>query len=88
MAEKSPRRLIPWVGPWLRSQRIAASIPRERIARDIGRDKSAISRIESSQTSISADELPVVLRAYRMTPEQWAAMALQAIRRPMRRVLK
>jgi transcriptional regulator with XRE-family HTH domain len=79
VANRSPKRLEPWVGPWLRARRLAAQTPRADIAKRIQRDMSALSRIESSQSVISADDLPIVLEAYGVTPAQYAAEARRAL---------
>jgi hypothetical protein len=48
------------------------------VARRLRRHVSAVSRIETGHSAIPADDLPVVLRAYRLTPEQFAERAMEA----------
>lgn len=77
MQTNGRRRLDPWVGPWLQRQRLKSKpvVTREAIAAKIGRDTSAVGRIESGRSSIPADDLPVFLDAYGLTPAQFAAEA-------------
>lgn len=77
--KKRRRRLATWVGPWLREMRVE----RDRgsgdaladIAKRLNRDVSSVCRIEKGQNKLTADELPRVLRAYGLTPEQFAERA-------------
>jgi len=69
------RRLEPWVGPWLRSHREGLDIKREAIAKKIGRDLSAVARIETGAARIPADDLPIVLAAYKLTEAHFASEA-------------
>ena len=69
------RRVDPWVGPWLRGRREARQIAREAIAVALDRDLSSVCRIETGDSAIIADDLPVVLRAYGATPDDFAAAA-------------
>ncbi len=80
MAPKSERRrLAPWVGPWLRERREAAQKDdMDVVAARLKRSKSAVSRIETGDAVISADDLPLILRAYRVTPEDFAVEARRA----------
>jgi len=71
------RRSDPWVGPWLRSLRESADVPREQIADALNRELSAVSRIETGASSIPADDLPVVLAAYGTTPAKFAREAVK-----------
>ena len=69
------RRLEPWVGPWLRGHREGLDIKREAIAKKIGRDLSAVARIETGAARIPADDLPIVLAAYKLTEAHFASEA-------------
>lgn len=69
------RRLEPWVGPWLRGHREGLDIKREVIAKKIGRDLSAVARIETGAARIPADDLPIVLAAYKLTEAHFASEA-------------
>ena len=73
------RRLPPWVGPWLRTTRTDATTP-DDIAKRLKRSKSQVSRIETGLAVISADDLPLILRAYRLTLEQFTAEARRSAR--------
>ena len=74
---KQGRRLrgTAWVGPWLSEQRERKRIPRKTVAAALDRDDTTIYRLECGDTSIPADDLPFVLRAYKLTPSQFAAEA-------------
>jgi transcriptional regulator with XRE-family HTH domain len=68
----------PWVGPWLHARRFEKGEERTRlseIAPLVKRDISALSRIESGQQPIPADDLPMFLAAYDLTPEDFAKRA-------------
>ncbi len=69
------KRVAPWVGPWLQERRIAAGVDRATIAKELHRDLSAVSRLERGDSSIPADDLPVVLKAYGATAGEYAAKA-------------
>ena len=69
------RRVDPWVGPWLRARREDRQIERATIADRLGRDLSNVSRLETGDSAIPADDLPIVLRAYEATPDDSAAAA-------------
>lgn len=64
----------PWVGAWLREVRTASDKQDglAEIAERLNRDMPAISRIETGKISIPSDDLPLVLCAYDVTPEQFA----------------
>lgn len=68
------RRRPPWVGPWLREQR-SNDVEMDDIARRLKRSKSAVSRIETGLAIISADDLPLILKAYGLTLEQFTLEA-------------
>jgi transcriptional regulator with XRE-family HTH domain len=67
-----------WVGPWLLEQRERKKIARKAVADRLKRDDTTIYRLECGDSSVPADDLPIVLRAYGLTPAQWAAAALKA----------
>ena len=69
------RRVDPWVGPWLQGYREERSIARDVIASRLRRDLSAVSRLETGASAITADDLPVVLAAYGATPDDFASAA-------------
>lgn len=71
---KGRRRLPPWVGPWLREHR-PEGVELDDIARRLKRSKSAVSRIETGHSVISADDLPLILKAYGQTLEAFTAEA-------------
>lgn len=75
MTKPKRRRTAPWVGAWLRGQREASSDDLDAVAARLRRNKSVISRIETGRSAVSADYLPAVLRAYKLTPEAFAAQA-------------
>lgn len=64
-----------WVGPWLSSQRERRKITRKAVAEELRRDETTIYRLECGDSSVPADDLPIVLRAYGTTPSAWAAEA-------------
>lgn len=66
-----------WVGPWLSEQREKKKIPRKVVAAELDRDDTTIYRLECGDSSIPADDLPIVLRAYKLTPGQFAAEAVR-----------
>ena len=67
-----------WVGPWLLAQREKRKIDRKAVADALDRDDTTIYRLECGDSSVPADDLPIVLRAYGLTPAQWAAAAAKA----------
>jgi transcriptional regulator with XRE-family HTH domain len=63
----------PWVGGWLRKIRESESEDDQRaVAERLGRDQSYVSRIETGDSAIAADDLPLVLSAYNVTPARFA----------------
>lgn len=72
------RRSEPWVGPWLRAHRLDSGATSEQIAKKLGVGRSSVSRLESGASSIAADDIPVVLRAYDLSPAKFAARAAKA----------
>lgn len=75
MQHSKRRRCEPWVGPWLKEQREENSLTVDEIRSRLKRSQSAISRMESGSAAIPADDLPMVLRAYDLTPGRFAAKA-------------
>jgi transcriptional regulator with XRE-family HTH domain len=65
----------PWVGQWLREQRLKTSDKLDDIAARLRSDTSTVSRLETGDCSFAADDLPVVLRAYNVTARQFADRA-------------
>lgn len=76
----SRKRLDPWVGPWLRAAREGRNVSRDEIARRLARNLSAVSRMESGTSSVPADDIPVVLKAYGLTAAQFADEAKRRAR--------
>ena len=50
----------------------------DAVAKRLRRSKSAVSRIETGNSSIAADDLPSTLRAYALTVDDFAAAAKAA----------
>ena len=78
MANESSRRRksVAWVGPWLRQVRLDENKETtEQVAARLGVGRSSVSRMESGASSIPADDLPLVLRAYDVSPSRFAARA-------------
>lgn len=64
--------MAPWIGAWLRKQRLKSGETLTEIAERLDRDLATMSRFERGGCSFSADDLPLILRAYRQTPRQLA----------------
>lgn len=83
MAKTNRRRAEPWVGPWLRVQRESDAEKKrpgsemDDVARRLKRSKASISRIETGRGLINADDLLIVLRAYRRTLDDLASAVRQ-----------
>jgi transcriptional regulator with XRE-family HTH domain len=59
---------------WLRVARRAAGLTQEKLARRIGRSKSAITQWESGQRSPGPQAVPQLAEALKMTPREVAEL--------------
>jgi transcriptional regulator with XRE-family HTH domain len=75
---KGKRQRRRWVGPWLRGIREGGPLDQTDMGKKLGRDQSYVSRLEAGLGIITADDLPRVLRAYGVTPAQFAEQARTA----------
>ena len=76
-----PRRSTPpWVGPWLKQVREARreTVHQGEVAARMDRDQPYVSRLESGEMTLPADDLPLVLRAYEVSEAQFAKKMREA----------
>jgi transcriptional regulator with XRE-family HTH domain len=76
--KRQQSRTEPWVGPWLRKQRIGRGVDMETVAKRLKRSPSAVSRLETGDSSAASDDLPAILRAYSVSIDEFAAAAKTA----------
>lgn len=62
----------PWIGYWLRSVRIKKGLDAATVADGLKLHPSGITRREAGELHWRANDIPAVLDAYGITPQQFA----------------
>ena len=67
------QHMKPWIGEWLREQRVASGLEAKDVAAKLNVHPSNITRRESGEQHWRANDIPVVLPAYGISPQRFAA---------------